>query len=365
MQQWNQGPRYAGTPHYGGAGTPNYGGPGARQGGSPNYGDGPGAMSGRTEYGMPGSATGSFGIPGSSIQTPLKSMTPGSARPMLGGMFGRARPPGAASASRTVAYFCTLIQLALFAAPVMMCVQLANDTDVVYWIGSFGKWALLVPVYVLLLHLVHVTQITANKQNGVIFWLMFLPMICLTITGSWYMVPAARIQAGLFSAECSGRGLERKADLQKAYEQAFHVYNVCTERMRQEQGLEATFRHVTLPTCKEWFQNSVGSNHSVILPRSGYSQDRIQDFHYLASVEASHVCGGFCHSGPALWTGYGQHGRAGSMCAPLVAAKFRTIKRQAEIIFWVSLINCFILLIGYLVARPMLERLCYFGDNVD
>jgi len=321
-------------------------------------------MSGILGYHMPGSAFGSF-APGSSVHTPLKPVTPGSARPILGGMFGRARPPGAASASRTVAYFCTLIQLALFAAPVMMSVQLANDPDAVYWIGRFGEWALLVPFYTLLLHLVHVNQIAANKQSGLIFVFMFLPLVCLAITGSWYMVPAAKIQAGLFSAECSGRGLERKADLQRAYEQAFHVYNVCTERMRREQGLEGTFRHVSLPMCKEWFANAQGSNHSIILPRNGYSSDRIRDFQYLASVELSHVCGGFCHAGPALWTGFGEHGREGSMCAPLVAAKFRSIKRHADMIFWVSFINCIILLISYLVARPMFEKLGYFGDNFD
>lgn len=246
----------------------------------------------------------------------------------------------------------------------MLCVQLANDPDAVYWIGSFGKWALVVPVFTLIIHWVHVNQITANKQNGVIFWFMLLPMVCLAITGSWYMVPAARIQAGLYSAECSGKGLERKADLQKAYEQAFHVYNVCTERMRQEQGGE-NFRHVTLSMCKEWFMNAQGTNSSAILPLNGYSVDRIRDFHYLASVEATHVCGGFCHAGPALWTGFGEHGRAGSMCAPLVAAKFRLIKRRAEMIFWVGFINSVLLLMSYLVARPMLERLGYFGENVD
>jgi len=283
---------------------------------------------------------------------------------MLGGMFQRARPPGAAAASRTVAYFCTLTQLALYAAPVMLAVQLANDPDAAYWIGNVGLWALAVPFYTILLHVVHVNQIAANQQTSVIFGLMILPMVFLCMTGSWYLVPASRIQAGLFSAECSGKGLERKAELQQAYEQAFHIYNMCAERMRQEQGLEATFRHVTLPMCKEWFLNANGSKQGIMIPKNGYSRQRVRDFQYLAHVEASHVCGGFCFSGPALWTSSRELGReGGSMCAPLVAAKFSTIKRRAEMIFWAGLFNFIILLLGYVFARPMFERLGYGGGD--
>lgn len=171
MQPWNEGPRQGTTQNYGGAG---YGSPGY---GGPNY-----------------AATGMFGT-GSYAPTPPK---PVSARPMLGGIFQRARPPGAVSACRTVAYFCTLIQLCLYAAPVILCLQMAMDPDVVYWIGGFGKWALVVPFYTFILHWIHVKQITANKQTRAIFGFMIVPMIFLTITGSLYTTPAARIKSGLF-----------------------------------------------------------------------------------------------------------------------------------------------------------------------
>lgn len=284
---------------------------------------------------------------------------------MFGGIFQRARPPGSASACRTLAYFCTLIQLCLYAAPVILCLQMAMDTDVVYWIGGFGKWVLVVPLYTLLLHWVHIRQITANRQTRAIFGFMIVPMIFLCITGSWYTVPAARIKAGLFSAECSGKGLERKLELQQAYDQALEVYNICADRMRREGSIDTTFRHVTLPMCKEWFLNANGTNPSVVVPRSGYSKDRVRDFNYLAAAEAEHVCGGFCLPGPSLWTGFGELGREGSTCAPLVATKFMTIGRRAEMIFWTSFINCLIMLFSYLYARPLFERLGYDGDGID
>lgn len=135
--------------------------------------------------------------------------------------------------------------------------------------------------------------------------------------------------------------------------------------MRREGGLEANFRHVTLPMCKEWFLNANGTNPSVIIPRSGYSKERVRDFHYLATVEANHVCGGFCLPGPTLWTGFGELGREGSMCAPLVATKFLTIRRRADMIFWTSFINCLILIFSYLYARPLFETLGYDGDSID
>jgi len=284
---------------------------------------------------------------------------------MLGGIFERARPPGAASACRTVAYFCTLIQLCLYAAPVIMCLQMAMDSDVVYWIGGFGKWALVVPLYTFIIHWIHVKQITANKQTRAIFGFMIVPLIFLTVIGSMFTTPAARVKAGLISGECSGKGLERKAELQQAYEQALSVYNICAERTRREQGFEATFRVVTLPMCKEWFLNANGTNPSVIIPRSGYSKERVRDFHYLATLEANHVCSGFCRPGPSLWTGFHELGSKGSRCAPLVATKFMTIRRRADMILWTSLINCLILLFSYLYAKPLLERLGYDGDSGD
>jgi len=166
-----------------------------------------------------------------------------------------------------------------------------------------------------------------------------------------------------FSSECSGRVLERKAELQQAYEQALGVYHICVERTKQELVPQATFRIMTLPMCKEWFLNANGTNPSTIIPQNGYSKERVRDFHYLASVEKNHVCGGFCQAGPSLWTGFGD--REGSVCAPIVAAKFMTIKRRADMIFWTSLINLLILIISYVYARPLLERLGYDEESID
>jgi len=171
MQPWNEAPRQGGTPTYGGAG---YGGPG---------------------YGSPNRTTAMFGT--GNPYSPATTKHVG-ARPMLGGIFERARPPGAASACRTLAYFSTLTQLCLYAAPVILCLQMAMDPDVVYWIGGFGQWAVVVPFYCLLLHVIHVKQIAANTQTRAIFALMIIPMICLAILGLLYHTPAARVKSGLF-----------------------------------------------------------------------------------------------------------------------------------------------------------------------
>jgi len=80
---------------------------------------------------------------------------------------------------------------------------------------------------------------------------------------------------------------------------------------------------------------------------------------YLASVEANHVCGGFCKSGPMLWTSYDQTGRYGGKCSPFVAQKFLTVNHHGVVILWVELATILICFTFYMLARPLLMDLGY------
>lgn len=305
---------------------------------------------------MQGSETG--------LQGPKLGIFSGKPRGLpLGAIFQRARPPGANSACRTVAYFATLVQLCLSAAPMILSVQLGFDPDVEYWIGRIGRWALVVPVYTMLLHVVHVWQITHGRQNRSVFIFMVIPMVLLCFTGYWYMSPSANIQAQLFSEDCTGRWLPGKLRLQQAYEEAHAVYLACTQRILGENGTASSFRQPTLQSCEEWASHANATDHRGGTVPQGMSEGRMLDFNYLAYIEANHVCGGFCHPGPALWNAYGELGRAGGKCAPLVAGKFSVVRGRAELVFWVGFSNVVIFIIGYLHSRPLLARLGYGGSQ--
>mmetsp|Transcript_50746 Transcript_50746/g.134083 ORF Transcript_50746/g.134083 Transcript_50746/m.134083 type:complete len:325 (-) Transcript_50746:42-1016(-) len=258
------------------------------------------------------------------------------------------------SASRqSFAYMFTVAVLCLYSGPVVLALQLGLDPDVAYWIGRYGQIAGLIPIYILMMHLVILGQFAGEEKRckkSIFAWTAVLPAVLLAVSGGLYMTSGRYWAGTLISEECSATYGAQKAELQKAYSEALGMYQDCRQNMvAANGGMEPRWRP-TLQSCAEWARLAPADEGEAWRPYSARSSEAVRsfrkEFEYLASVEANHVCGGFCQPGPMLWNDYDVIGKQGTRCSPMVGNKFQIIARQGLQLLVISLtgISCFFFL---------------------
>lgn len=263
------------------------------------------------------------------------------------------------------AYMFTVVMLCLYTGPVVLSLQLGYDPDVSYWIGRYGRAAAFIPVFFVMMHMVIMAQFGGEEKKckkSIFVWTAILPAILLAISGGIYMSSARYWWRSLTSEECGSSFTAEKSELQFAYEEAHGMYQECRENMLAANGgVEPRWRP-TLQSCTEWARLVPADEEAKAW--QAYSrkiQKADQSFHsefeYLATVEANHVCGGFCSAGPMLWNDYDVIGKQGGRCAPMVGNKFKVIRRQGEQLLVISLtgISAFFF-VWQSLPREMMER---------
>jgi len=260
-----------------------------------------------------------------------------------GTIFQPARSPATIAVCRMMASLATVVQLCLCASPTVIAVQLGFDADVGFWAGCVGRWALGVPIFILALHYVHMWQITAGRQSRVLFLAMAVPAIFLGCIGGWYMSCARRIQRELRSPDCTISGLPQKARLQHAHEDAKWLQEACFSQIREEGTGLLDVHHPTLATC----EGRLLSDRPRDSARGGRKFERLTpdlmaDIHYLAALEDSYLCGGFCRSSGTLWSAYDLAGQRGSACSEPLADKLAMAGYKARLVWGISLADLLI-----------------------
>lgn len=286
---------------------------------------------------------------------------------------------------RTVALTFTVACFCGFGAPIILSVQMGMDPDVGYWIGRYGLFAALMPIFFIAQHFAHLYFIEKRRLNRkFLLAVVLFPGAFFCIVGGCYMSEASFYYESLKSEDCSGGGLiPEKAKLQEDYDQAEAMYSRCKQAFLEENNNVPLTRHVTLPMCEEYQQvfheadSRAGSDKGLkpwhgyplkgqesLLPKMPTSAEFMRQhrsgWNYLATVETNHMCGGFCERGPMLWADMSIPEKHMSSCAPFIALKFQVIAFQGEMLLFVNLGICLCALLIFHGAKNSMSQLGYY-----
>jgi len=276
--------------------------------------------------------------------------------------------PGTVEQQRMFANMSFTFFLCLSCPTTVIATWLGTNVDVVYFLGRVGLLGLLLPVFVLSMHLVHVHQILSGRPRlSTLLLVAVVPPIFGIVLGGYHMSSAESLFMRLKSPDCTGaRGVTVKVDLQDAWVDAHHVWQKCKKRLVEANDGNA-IPSVLLQHCKEWTSIVQSSASSPISQAMRHittgrlepakllnAHKRFEQLEYLANVESAHHCSGFCTSGPFLWTQQSLLGRNGNTvpCAPAIAVQFRIVKEKGGILATYNAL----LLIGGLAVFAMVEK---------
>lgn len=265
--------------------------------------------------------------------------------------------------------------LCLSGPTTLMSVGLGLDVDVAFFIGRVGLLGLLIPVFVLSMHMLHLHQIHKGRPRLYIFF-AFAVVTSLSgiLIGRIHHQRGRDLFAHLKSGDCTGsRGRTEKIDLQDAWMQAYHVWQKCHRRLVQENGGVEFPNQILLQHCREWTSMIEGAmpptgrrlrNSTVTLDTVELTRKKLQlqQFSYLASAEAAHACTGFCTGGgPFLWTQQLLEGRNGNVagCSHAVAVHFRTVEVKGKLLIWYNLVVLLFVAMLFVTAKPTFQRWGY------
>lgn len=257
-----------------------------------------------------------------------------------------------------IAFFYTLGLFCVFAPGMIILVALGSDPDVGYWISHVGMLALLVPVIIVLQHLVHLRFLKIDRPVPRAFFLLAaaIPAVYYTGAGAWYMTGASYVYSGLDVNDCNAESSHR---LQKAYGEALDLYHKCMLDLYQANGNQTVQERPSLQSCENWQEqkDKAHRNWKAFMMKN-YVPGTVwtHEWYYLATMEANHLCAGFCQGGPVLWTP-GIASVAESVgCRKFVAVKMLVVWRQgmvamvSGIFILLSAIGLFFLLKGSLTT---------------
>jgi len=270
----------------------------------------------------------------------------------------------------------TLGCMLAFAAPTLITFQLGMDVDATYWIGRWGLLAVGIPIFILIQHAYHLWMIGhKNRMRRYIFIVVpVVPAVFYMVLGLTYFSVARHMYGQLKSADCDANASNTfgpaKALLQASYEEARTAYGQCLTRMQEENLGTPLQRHVTLQQCQEWDQ-MVYDEPVAVTPFKGYKTSKgkirvpahstLQEkrWQYLANVELTHLCGGFCTPGQPLFANYDSTGRYGGSCSQFVAHRMLTIMHWGQVIFTIGTAILVLSIVIYLNSRTLLTNIGY------
>lgn len=263
----------------------------------------------------------------------------------------------------------TTMLFVVFLGPVLLAVNLAQDPDAAFWMGSGGYGVLIAPVIFVVAHFAHVHRIRSGKRlyTKYYLFLLFCTILMFSTVGLAYQFEATFWYGQLESQDCAHGGLKEKHQLQNAYNEASVIYRDCVTRLYMENGNQTLPRRPLLQSCEEYArafgdEGEIGFWQLVrrwlgneVWARRHYKRAELRtwrkDWDYLASAEANFLCGGFCIAGPMLWSPADEIGRVGtSACSPAVALKFIVLEYHART-----------LVVSQLVIFLLIGPVIYYG----
>lgn len=184
----------------------------------------------------------------------------------------------------------TLVCCLLFLFPTTVLLDIGWDPIVAYWHPSGRMMTLLlvfVPLVIAGAHVIHVRRMMPVKKVVVIA--VFAPAAIIIIMADVFYELSWRKAQDLADRNCDS--IQSKRDLQASWEVAYYIYDSCLNQTNAASGysraqLQANFR---LPDCEDY---TIASYE-----HSNYKHDWL----YLAHLEKTLGCSGWCYPGQQLW----------------------------------------------------------------
>eukprot|EP00403_Amphidinium_massartii_P020117 CAMPEP_0178415358 /NCGR_PEP_ID=MMETSP0689_2-20121128/23510_1 /TAXON_ID=160604 /ORGANISM="Amphidinium massartii, Strain CS-259" /LENGTH=321 /DNA_ID=CAMNT_0020036675 /DNA_START=296 /DNA_END=1258 /DNA_ORIENTATION=+ len=178
----------------------------------------------------------------------------------------------------------TAVCFAMFGVPVTLCLYLHFDRDVQFWIGTHLLLVVFLPLMFLATHCFH--NMTGRPSRVGILLCMIGSSGLLIVLTDILMVKSRALTTELLAQDCSNSG--RKYDVEMQYQQALGFYSNCTQARAQAEGTTVAQQVAThtIEAC-DGYDTQLSANTA---------------WPYLAALETSEGCAGWCTRGQPVWT---------------------------------------------------------------
>jgi len=204
-----------------------------------------------------------------------------------------------------VAMVHALLLFSVFIPPIMLCIQMASNSDLHYFVGTgVAQLAYVVVLFILLLPMGHFF----TKFSPALFLLsVWIPAFAFAGIGFYYWNAAHTAAWQLQSTDCVHFPAQGK--LQISYNEAQELYLACSK-----------FMTTSIETCPQY-----GSVYG----------ESPADFNYLKGLESRFQCSGVCSSAVRLWD---QPGVSAPACSLFIAEWVRGAQGSATFVMWYDVI---------------------------
>jgi len=193
----------------------------------------------------------------------------------------------------------------IFIPPIMLCIQMANNADLQYFVGVWA--AQLAYFLAFLIVLTPMMHFVVKFTPWMFLMSVWVPGGMFGAIGWYYWTHTYTTIASLQSTDCVHFPV--KAELQRSYAQTQDLYNGCTK-----------FVTNTIEECPA-FHNLFDTNPA--------------DFTYLKGLEHRFQCAGVCNSAVRVWQSPGTSAPA---CSLFIAEWVRGAESSAQFVLWYSVI---------------------------
>jgi len=251
------------------------------------------------------------------------------------GQFKPAQDPQATVSKKAfgqgVALVHAFLLFSVFVPPIMLCIQLASNSDLEYFVGT---WVALRAYQLMVLFVVGIPLLHMFFRfvpSYVFLMSVWLPGFAFAGVGLYYWDAAYAASASLQSMDCSLDLYPVKAELQKSYVEAQDLYHNC-------HGVVTT----SIEDCVQY--GSVFASAPA-------------DFTYLKGMDQRFQCAGICNSAVRLWD---QPGTPAPACGLFATEWLKGAASSARFVMWYSVV---VILVSIPVFITLLESffLAYYN----
>jgi len=221
----------------------------------------------------------------------------------------------AESLKRKVAFFHTGVLLAVFAPPLMLCLNVVSNNHFRYFVGSGPLVSLFALAFILL---VPAVDLRLKPPSWWFLASVWLPAALFVLIGGLARTQVHTAMASLDNQDCGS--FAEKQDLQRAHAAANLLYSQCS--------IKQGFEHIEM--CPGF---------------DDLWRDWPNELSYLKSMERMLPCSGFCSQSRRLWYSPGTPAPA---CSLYVAQWLYGAYVQCMVVMWYSV---FIILAALVVSE--------------
>eukprot|EP00927_Polykrikos_kofoidii_P033704 TRINITY_DN28520_c0_g1_i1.p1 TRINITY_DN28520_c0_g1~~TRINITY_DN28520_c0_g1_i1.p1 ORF type:complete len:346 (-),score=26.11 TRINITY_DN28520_c0_g1_i1:114-1151(-) len=240
-------------------------------------------------------------------------------------------------------YIFSLLWCLGFCFPILSTLHLSNDPSVIYFTGSWCRFAYVLPIFLISSHAVHVLNHGVPVKKCVLICTL-VPGVVIYALNDAVRLMSLNQGSAMRSLDCHTSA--EKRDLQRSWDVASVLYDNCL----RDTVAAATKPNMTLDVARTLYRIDDCDEYPSV-----YIHNKV-DWDYLRGLEEEHACGGWCSVDRPLWTFHDTR----DSCANAVSHVFnRKIDRLTiqNIVYSFCLIVAVV--VGYVLIGPFMHSQGY------